>query len=58
MPTKMKTESNVDQITDAVNGKLANVKTTICISCKMQTNEVKLVFSTELQLKKYQKCIP
>lgn len=54
----MKTEGNVDEFADAVNAKLPEVKTTIFISCKMQTKEVKLVFSTELQLKKYQKCTP
>jgi len=55
---QMKTEGNVYGFTDAVNGKLAKAKTTICISCMMQTNEVQLVFSTEIQLKKYQQCIP
>lgn len=40
----MKLEGNVAEFTDAVNSKLATVKTTICISCKMQTNGVKLFF--------------
>lgn len=40
----MKSEGNIAEFTDAVNSKLATVKTTICISCKMQTNGVKLFF--------------
>lgn len=49
----MKSEGNIDEFTDAVNGKLVKVKTTICISCKMQTNEIKLfLIPTEPQLKK------
>lgn len=40
----MKTEGNIDQFTHTVNCKLAKVKTAICISRKMQTNEAKLFF--------------
>lgn len=55
----MKSEGNSDEFTDAVNGKLEKVKTTICISCKMQTNGVKLfLLPTELQLKRQQNCVP
>lgn len=48
----MKSEDNIDEFTKAVNDKLGKVKT-ICMSCKMQTNGVKLfLLPTELQLKK------
>lgn len=34
----MKTEGNVDEFADTVNGKLAEVRTAIRIFCKMQIN--------------------
>lgn len=53
----MKSEDNIDKFTDAVNDKLAKVKT-VCMSSKMQTNGVKLfLLPTELQLKKLQNCV-
>lgn len=58
MPTKMKIEGNADEFTDAVNGKLAKVKTTIYISCNVCTNEVKLVFFYRTTVEKVPKVYP
>lgn len=40
-----------------VKSELVKVRSPICISWKIQTNDVKLTFSTDVHLEKYQKCI-
>jgi len=55
MPIKKK-QCTINEFTDTMNSRLVKVKLTICMSWKMQTNDVKSAFfSTELQLNKYQK---